>query len=81
MLTTLHILLGLCATLVAAMCGTPQPSENMKNLHAAYQGNETEAAGKLYSRQESLFTIDTYVYVIMAGQDGAVPETQILDQV
>ena len=81
MLSTIPILLGLYAPFVAAICGTPPPSQNMKSLHASYQVSETEAAIRLDSRQQSLYTMNTNVHVIRAGQDGAVLRSQILDQV
>lgn len=78
-------LLGLISS-VSARCGTPQPSENIKSLHAAYQAAEAAAATKPRLRRQAseLFGIDVYINVIVAGiseEDGVVPQSHIDNQV
>lgn len=78
----LPILLGLCA-LVSARCGTPQPSESIKALHAAYQAHEA-ASAKQPARRQAENAINTYFNVIVSGvseDEGNIPQSWIDNQV
>ena len=82
MLCILPILLGLCA-LVSARCGTPQPNESIKALHAAYQAHEA-ASAKQPARRQAENAINTYFNVIVSGvseDEGNIPQSWIDNQV
>lgn len=81
MLCIFPILLGLCA-LVSARCGTPQPNESIKALHAAYQAHEA-ASAKQPARRQAGYAINTYINVIVSGvseDEGNIPQSWIDNQ-